>query len=155
MCVGVCGCAGALYCALKCSIVVTSGANTHLRRASTFTIASVHTTVTPLYCRHTPSPAALFIYLFILPGHIDRRLRLEQQRVITISIFGLRGVLKVTEEVLGLRVIDDPEVMAPDGGRWRSLTGRCTVELSARSCACVCVCPRRAGSQRSGSHQAL
>lgn len=34
-------------------------------------------------------------------------------------------------------MIDDPEVMAPDGSRWRSLTGRCTVELSARLCVCV------------------
>lgn len=52
-----------------------------------------------------------------------------------------------------LCVIDDLEITAPDGSRWKSLTGRCTVELSAHLCVCVCV--RRAGSQRSRSHQAL
>lgn len=37
-----------------------------------------------------------------------------------------------------LCVINDPEIIAPDSSRWRSLTGRCTVELSAH----LCVCPQ-------------
>lgn len=33
-----------------------------------------------------------------------------------------------------LCVIDDLEVIAPGSSRWRSLTGRCTVEMSAHLC---------------------
>lgn len=45
-----------------------------------------------------------------------------------------------------LCVIDDLEVIAPGSSRWRSLTGRCTVEMSAHLCVCMCV---SAGQDRS------